>query len=72
MNSIISLLIKEAKAQGWNLKALCQEAGFDQDHIGRWKRGEVSPRLDALESVLQILGYRLVVEPQIKHGTEDI
>jgi len=62
MNPIIHLLINEAKAQRWNLKALCQEAGFDQDHIGRWKRGEVSPRLDALESILQILGYKLTVE----------
>ena len=45
-------------------------AGVSSRTLRRWRDGELTPTLDALENVLDYLGYELVVRTKFVDGRE--
>ncbi len=61
-NPLVNLLIEKMNEQGVGVVEMCREAGISRDTFSMWNR-TVSPNLTSLEACLNVLGYRLAIEP---------
>lgn len=62
MTPIVRWTLDEADRQRKSRKAISRTAGVDKDTMYLWREGR-SLRIEALVSVLDVLGYELVALP---------
>lgn len=60
--SLVPWVLAEVVRQKKSMKKVATRAGYDKDSLYRWQHG-AQPRIDAVEAVLDVLGYKLEALP---------
>lgn len=63
VNPLVAELFRLMDEVGYPAYLLGEQAGVSSITMSRWKHGGYSPRLFLFEATLEVLGYRLRIEP---------
>lgn len=69
LHPLTLFLIQEAERQGVTDTELMGRAGWSRALMGRWRVDGCAPSLNAISDCLEVLGYRIVAEPNV--GLDD-
>lgn len=60
---LVRKIIAAMDASGWTYGEIAKKSGVHRVTISRWKQGVASPLLTDLESVVQVIGYEIALQP---------